>query len=97
MLRSGETGSCTSNDNTPRKKPKQYSDDSSTENSLLECPEPSQKESTQQLSEIELVFKPHPKDISPGHEDPRYIKTTANATGMTIDSIYYMITRVTMC
>ena len=80
MLR-GLEGSCTSNDNTPRKKQKQFSDDSSTENSLLEAPESSQPEPAQQLSEIELVFKPHPKDGGDGSEEARYIKTTANATG----------------
>ncbi|WAQ97190.1 RNG2A-like protein [Mya arenaria] len=80
LVRAADTGSCTSNDNTPRKKLKQFSDDSSTENSLLEAPEPSQPEQAQPLSEIELVFKPHPKDCGDKQEEARYIKTTANAT-----------------
>lgn len=79
-----DTGSCTSNDNTPRKKIRPFSDDSSTENSLLDgLPESSQPEPPPQLNEIELVFKPYPKDgISVEKSDEaRYIKTTANATG----------------
>ena len=35
------------------------------------------------LQEIELVFKPHPKDHDPETvaQQTRYIKTTANASG----------------
>ena len=78
-----ETGSTASNENTPIKKQKQFSDDSSTENSLLDVPELNlQEPPQQQLTEIELVFKPHPKDgLLDRTEEPRYIKTTANATG----------------
>ncbi|KAL4239781.1 E3 ubiquitin-protein ligase RING2 [Mactra antiquata] len=76
-----DTGSCTSNDNTPRKKIRPFSDDSSTENSLLDgLPESSQPEPSPQLNEIELVFKPYPKEGVERSDDARYIKTTANAT-----------------
>ena len=75
----GGSLSATSTENTPRKKQKPYSDDSSTENSLLEA-EPPQPETP--LSEIELVFKPYPKDANDKTEESRYIKTTANATGI---------------
>ncbi|XP_060577564.1 E3 ubiquitin-protein ligase RING2-like [Ruditapes philippinarum] len=80
VLLRNDTGSCTSNDNTPRKKIKQFSDDSSTENSLLDgLPESSQPE-VPQLNEIELVFKPYPKEGADRSDESRYIKTTANAT-----------------
>jgi len=38
--------------------------------------------------EMELVFKPHPKQLATDNviaSETRYIKTTANATGMSVD------------
>lgn len=79
ILRTDGGGSCTSNDNTPRKKHKTYSDDSSTENSLLDgLPEPSQPDPS--LSEIELIFRPYPKEGAERSDESRYITTTNNAT-----------------
>ncbi|PVD38548.1 hypothetical protein C0Q70_01164 [Pomacea canaliculata] len=71
-----------SNDTTPRKRFRPYSDDSSTENSMGETSIPENApEATPAVSEIELVFRPHPQEVDgdvPGQT--RYIKTTANAT-----------------
>jgi len=81
-----ETASTTSNDATPRKRPKTYSDDSSTENSVgeggSEIGQPLEREVP--VSDIELVFRPLPLDSHHNDVDSsqtRYIKTTANATG----------------
>ena len=90
MIHRNDAGSlsATSTENTPRKKQKPYSDDSSTENSLLE-PDPPQHET--QLSEIELVFKPYPKDGNERGDESRYIKTTANATG---NSFFFVFEKI---
>ncbi|KAK3583634.1 hypothetical protein CHS0354_039461 [Potamilus streckersoni] len=76
-----DTGGSTSNDNTPKKKQKTYSDDSSTETSLPDvASEPSHPEPPP-VNEVELVFKAHPdeeKEEDASHT--RYIKTTANAS-----------------
>lgn len=84
-----ETSSTTSNENTPNKRKKGYSDDSSTEASLgdggtemghhMDPPVP--------VSDIELVFRPLPHDSQQEvdvNSQTRYIKTTANATGSTV-------------
>ena len=76
-------GSCTSNDNTPRKKTKPYSDDSSTENSMFEVPPEPLPSHPEPPPDIELVFRPYPKEgAEDKNEEARFIKTTANATGM---------------
>ncbi|XP_033746293.1 E3 ubiquitin-protein ligase RING2-like [Pecten maximus] len=85
-----ETASTTSNDATPKKRPKPYSDDSSTENSVGEGGselghpiEPVEREVP--VSDIELVFRPLPIDSESqaanfDASQTRYIKTTANAS-----------------
>lgn len=78
-----------SNDAIHHKPVKQFSDDSSAENSTGEA-SMSEHHSRgspetvipQLVNEIELIFKPHPQDAE--HDaaaQTRYIKTTANATG----------------
>ncbi|KAK3086052.1 hypothetical protein FSP39_012724 [Pinctada imbricata] len=80
-----ETASTTSNDTTPLKRQKTFSDDSSTENSVNEAgPEqpPPLPDLPQPVGDIELVFRPLPADVHAPLDDSqiRYIKTTANAT-----------------
>lgn len=78
-----ETASNASSENTPLKRPKTLSDDSSAENSLAEAvtdsaPPP---ELPQPVGDIELIFRPLPADHEPPDDSQiRYIKTTANAT-----------------
>ena len=36
--------------------------------------------------EVELILKPHPKEIN--HDIKRFLKTTANATGKIIEKIF---------
>ena len=83
-----ETASTTSNETTPLKRPKAFSDDSSTENSVggevgLEQAPPPPVDLPQPVGDIELVFRPLPADVHAPLDDSqiRYIKTTANATG----------------
>ena len=87
-----ETASTTSNENTPRKRNKPFSDDSSTETSLPEGgPEslhqthPMLERDPVPVSDIELIFRPLPlhnqTNIDHDASQTRYIKTTANATG----------------
>lgn len=41
------------------------------------------------VTEIELVFKPHPDEVGPfSGNQPRFIKTTANATGRRWDCVF---------
>ncbi|GAB1604931.1 E3 ubiquitin-protein ligase RING2-A-like [Argonauta hians] len=67
---------------TPRKRQKTYSDDSSAENSVGEGSSEQHQLQETTVSDIELVFKPHPQDgdVVVDHSNTRYIKTTANAT-----------------
>ena len=46
------------------------------------------------LQEIELVFKPHPKDHDPETvaQQTRYIKTTANASGKSLNLLTWVPT-----
>ena len=83
LLRTDTGGSCTSNDNTPRKKQKPYSDDSSTENSMFDVPPEPVPSHPDPPPDIELVFRPYPKEGAEDRVDEaRFIKTTANATGI---------------
>lgn len=87
-----ETASNASSENTPLKRPKTLSDDSSAENSLAEAvtdsaPPP---ELPQPVGDIELIFRPLPADHEPPDDSQiRYIKTTANATGITVTCIIF--------
>lgn len=74
----------TSNETTPRKRQKTYSDDSSGENSVGEgVSEPPLEPPEVPVRDIELVFKPHPQEADgDGALQTRYIKTTANASGV---------------
>lgn len=87
-----ETASNASSENTPLKRPKTLSDDSSAENSLAEAvtdsaPPP---ELPQPVGDIELIFRPLPADREPPDDSQiRYIKTTANATGITVKCIIF--------
>ena len=79
-----ETASNASSENTPLKRPKTLSDDSSAENSLAEAVTDSvaPPELPQPVGDIELIFRPLPAEHeSPDDSQIRYIKTTANATG----------------
>lgn len=79
-----ETASNASSENTPLKRPKTLSDDSSAENSLAEATTESAPppELPQPVGDIELIFRPLPMEHeSPDDSQIRYIKTTANATG----------------
>jgi hypothetical protein len=61
----------------------QYSDDSSTENSMCENSLADCLPHAPVDYDIELVFKPHPMDPDfEGRNVSRYIKTTGNATGV---------------
>ncbi|KAK6169184.1 hypothetical protein SNE40_020283 [Patella caerulea] len=78
-----EAEGSTSNDTTPKKRAKLYSDDSSAgEGSVTSEPVPELPPETT-VGDIELVFKPYPEDNMEDDDDDsqtRYIKTTANAT-----------------
>ncbi|XP_014768709.1 E3 ubiquitin-protein ligase RING2 [Octopus bimaculoides] len=67
---------------TPSKRLKTSSEESSAENSVGEGSTEQQQLQEATVSDIELVFKPHPQDgdVVVDHSNTRYIKTTANAT-----------------
>lgn len=126
QLDGASTPTCgtTSNETTPRKKVKTYSDESSCENSLSEPPlgiglgnlgidtaetgsigsvseqgqpSPDMIVPEPSVSDIELVFKPHPQDVDGDMdiaEHTRYIKTTANATGMVMKTGFLLRLRL---
>lgn len=74
----GEGGS-----NTGRKRQKTSSDpESDASENTLDSTGEATAETSEPLNEIELVFKPHPKDHDPETvaQQTRYIKTTANAS-----------------
>ena len=83
-----DVGASANSSGTPRKRPKTYSDDSSAENSVGEGSSEQHQLQEATVSDIELVFKPHPQDgdVVVDHSNTRYIKTTANATGISFIS-----------
>ncbi|XP_031559876.1 E3 ubiquitin-protein ligase RING2-like isoform X2 [Actinia tenebrosa] len=79
---SGEAGSTDTSTPTNRKKMKTTSDESDASENTVDSTGEANMEAGDNVSEIELVFKPHPKDHDPETvaQQTRYIKTTANAS-----------------
>ncbi|EDO49955.1 predicted protein [Nematostella vectensis] len=67
---------------TNRKRQKANSDESDASENTFDSTGEASNEASENVSEIELVFKPHPKDHDPETvaQQTRYIKTTANAS-----------------